>query len=1161
MARAPGLRVGEPRGAIRLRRVPAREKPRAVRARAAIFAPHRRPRAEPPPERTHVAAPRSLRAGHRHALPSRRRALLSLLRRRGGRRIRRRVFGIGGKARAAPRRLESNRGVSVPSPRRRASLGQGAHPRRAVFQRATRGRVRRGDARGRRRALRRVQDGGCAGGDTRGNRRRHGVCQLRPRRALDARRGADPPKHTRVGGSAAVGSAAADVLAEARGDASRRGARPRRARTREGESRVVRGVTARAQDGVRAGTVSSLLARPGRERRRTRIQGKRQTSERPRGWSWPWRRRRRRRRRKRRRRRRRKRRRRRRRKRRRRRRRRRRKRLRRRRRPRPRPRLRRVRGDASSRGRDREPRRVRARTRTLRRRRRRSSSTSTRLGHELGPTSRLGVVRARVFGGCVGVVHARRDIRDVRGCRGGVRERRLAGVPRPGGAPDGVETFRLAETPRASLEDGGGVLRRRGSVSVPGDDGWTPDVDGRESAPAGAESAPTGAESAPAVAPAETAAAEAPVLPAAVAPAETVETPETAVGAARAAPPAVAAAAVRRTFGRVPPRIDPRIEPRVAASSPGGRTRSDDVGDGPRSRDAMVGVGAEVERAPPRVFFRVFPRRVAISHGRRARRRRGGARSNRRARRRRRTIEARRRLGCFVRIRVGRGRAASRRDFVSRRRDFARHRDAKSAHPAVSDRPRSRRERLRAARLARERDVHVPRVGAIRRDSIRSRSRSRRRVRRGRVHPRRASRRLPRARALSPATARRRPRPPRRTLQVPQILQHLRHRRRVGEPGARRRRVGRRVRADLARVRRVAHPRRRGMDVGDENRARVRRGSTRRRSDHLRGVLRGSRAVGIARTRGRGGDGARGARGGARRRRGETREVARDATRTVSRRDAGTGGAEAPRRGGASAGGETLEGGARARKSRGTERRGNRRGDSRVGGGEHGGRGSDGDGDGGSSRHLARLRGSDGDGDGGSSRRLARLLRARGPENELLRGRGFRARASNHGASRDVDLRSEFDARSGVWRAASFRAVARRARVFPVLLPLLPRLRRRLFPGDSGVPHLARVLRAHRLAETGADVLARHARVQRGVPRRRVLRLRALRGGMRRLVNLPRRRRSRGWISRRRVRGILPQILRRHLRRVRRRPPPQIRSVTTRRGRVRSRRRRRRETR
>ena len=177
----------------------------------------------------------------------------------------------------------------------------------------------------------------------------------------------------------------------------------------------------------------------------------------------------------------------------------------------------------------------------------------------------------------------------------------------------------------------------------------------------------------------------------------------------------------------------------------------------------------------------------------------------------------------------------------------ARHRDAKSAHPAVSDRPRSRRERLRAARLARERDVHVPRVGAIRRDSIRSRSRSRRRVRRGRVHPRRASRRLPRARALSPATARRRPRPPRRTLQVPQILQHIRHRRRVGEPGARRRRVGRRVRADLARVRRVAHPRRRGMDVGDENRARVRRGSTRRRSDHLRGVLRGSRAVGIAR--------------------------------------------------------------------------------------------------------------------------------------------------------------------------------------------------------------------------------------------------------------------------------------------------------------------------
>ena len=322
-----------------------------------------------------------------------------------------------------------------------------------------------------------------------------------------------------------MGSAAADVLAEARGDASRRGARPRRARTREGESRVVRGVTARAQDGVRAGTVSSLLARPGRERRRTRIQGKRQTSERPRGWSWPWRRRRRRRRRKRRRRRRRKRRRRRRRKRRRRRRRRRRKRLRRRRRPRPRPRLRRVRGDASSRGRDREPRRVRARTRTPRRRRRQASSTSTRLGHKLGPTARLGVVRARVFGGCVGVVHARRDIRDVRGCRGGVRERRLAGVPRPGGAPDGVETFRLAETPRASLEDGGGVLRRRGSVSVPGDDGWTPDVDGRESAPAGAESAPTGAESAPAVAPAETAAAEAPVLPAAVAPAETVETP------------------------------------------------------------------------------------------------------------------------------------------------------------------------------------------------------------------------------------------------------------------------------------------------------------------------------------------------------------------------------------------------------------------------------------------------------------------------------------------------------------------------------------------------------------------------------------------------------------------------------------------------------------
>ena len=59
-----------------------------------------------------------------------------------------------------------------------------------------------------------------------------------------------------------AGSAAADVLAEARGDAARRGARPRRGSSREGESRVVRGVTARAQDGVRAGTVSSLLARP-----------------------------------------------------------------------------------------------------------------------------------------------------------------------------------------------------------------------------------------------------------------------------------------------------------------------------------------------------------------------------------------------------------------------------------------------------------------------------------------------------------------------------------------------------------------------------------------------------------------------------------------------------------------------------------------------------------------------------------------------------------------------------------------------------------------------------------------------------------------------------------------------------------------------------------
>ena len=865
-----------------------------------------------------------------------------------------------------------------------------------------------------------------------------------------------------------MGSAAADVLAEARGDASRRGARPRRARTREGESRVVRGVTARAQDGVRAGTVSSLLARPGRERRRTRIQGKRQTSERPRGWSWPWRRRRRRRRRKRRRRRR---------------------------------RRKEAKEEEEEEAKEEEEEEAKKEatasasattaTATTTSSRRRlvegtGPGTAPRPRSNPDPTTTTTTVSVDVdatwtrawanFGALASFAPGYLEGALAWSMPGAiyatfaavaVASANVVSLVYLGLAALLMES-KLSDSPRRRALSSGRWWR--GSAppwfcfST-----WRRWVDPRRRRTR-------------------------------VRPRRRRVRPHR----RRVRPRRRPRRDRRRRSARPPRRRRPRRDRRDPRDRRGRRTRrprrrrrrrrtsnvrTRSTSDRPSNRTSRRGVFSG--RTNP---FRRRRRRTAIARRDGWRWRRGRARSSsgifsrfssprrnfawmpRSPTPRRRSIEPPRsttttndRGSAQARVlRSNPGRAWT-------RRFSARFRLAEARFRASPRRKKRSSRRLRQTSIA-TRASSRRSIGARARRTRSSSGRDTARFDtvskpvsspcspRARVHPRRASRRLPRARALSPATARRRPRPPRRTLQVPQILQHIRHRRRVGEPGARRRRVGRRVRADLARVRRVAHPRRRGMDVGDENRARVRRGSTRRRSDHLRGVLRGSRAVGIARTRGRGGDGARGARGGARRRRGETREVARDATRTVSRRDAGTGGAEAPRRGGASAGGETLEGGARARKSRGTERRGigeaireweaentadeeatatataDRAAVSRAS--EEATATATAD------RAAVSRASEDATATATADRAAvsARLLRARGPENELLRGRGFRARASNHGASRDVDLRSEFDARSGVWRAASFRAVARRARVFPVLLPLLPRPSPSTFP-------------------------------------------------------------------------------------------------------------------
>ena len=98
VARDAGLRARQPRREVRVRGVPARKGPGALRRDARVPRTHRRPRPGPPREPAHVAALRTERVAHRHTLPPHRRGL----------------DRVGPRRRAIPRRgRTTTRGIGI----------------------------------------------------------------------------------------------------------------------------------------------------------------------------------------------------------------------------------------------------------------------------------------------------------------------------------------------------------------------------------------------------------------------------------------------------------------------------------------------------------------------------------------------------------------------------------------------------------------------------------------------------------------------------------------------------------------------------------------------------------------------------------------------------------------------------------------------------------------------------------------------------------------------------------------------------------------------------------------------------------------------------------------------------------------------------------------
>ena len=101
VARAAGVRARQPGGEVRVRSLSAREVARASARDARFFKSHRRTRPGPPRERADVPAVGPQRAGHRHALPPHRRAVVGV--------------GRGREAAHALRRGQSGRGAALPA--------------------------------------------------------------------------------------------------------------------------------------------------------------------------------------------------------------------------------------------------------------------------------------------------------------------------------------------------------------------------------------------------------------------------------------------------------------------------------------------------------------------------------------------------------------------------------------------------------------------------------------------------------------------------------------------------------------------------------------------------------------------------------------------------------------------------------------------------------------------------------------------------------------------------------------------------------------------------------------------------------------------------------------------------------------------------------------
>ena len=261
VARDAGLRARQPRREVRVRGVPARKGPGALRRDARVPRTHRRPRTGPPREPAHVAALRTERVAHRHPLPPHRRGL----------------DRVGPRRRAIPRRgRTTTRGIGIfgdllrifpPGPAAaRDGGGRGRVPGvRAAFRVSARveavtvrgailqpprrrERLRPGDAKPRRVFVRRAETRGASVGAPRrvGRGRRRRRLRLRdrvaPRRHRDAR-----PDHGLGRG-------------EGLDDASRVRGGARGARARPRLPGLARGPAPRAQERVRARAVPSLLA-------------------------------------------------------------------------------------------------------------------------------------------------------------------------------------------------------------------------------------------------------------------------------------------------------------------------------------------------------------------------------------------------------------------------------------------------------------------------------------------------------------------------------------------------------------------------------------------------------------------------------------------------------------------------------------------------------------------------------------------------------------------------------------------------------------------------------------------------------------------------------------------------------------------------------------